>query len=73
MPMPNGRPTSERTIRRQVRQVEADQVMTEQEIGALGKRVQSLQCGEQFALLEMERGVRLVATNSGKAVNQRIV
>ncbi|MCM8623777.1 MAG: hypothetical protein NFW16_19080 [Candidatus Accumulibacter sp.] len=55
-----------------MRQVESDQVMAEQEAGALGERLEFLQRGQQMALPETQRPIRLVAANGGKTVNPTI-
>jgi hypothetical protein len=49
-----------------------DQIVAEQEAGAVGERVQLLQRGDQLPLLEMQGSVRLIATNRSKLVNPRI-
>jgi len=56
----------------QMWQVESDQIMAEQEADAFGERVELLQRGQQIALPETQRGLRLVTTNGGKAVNPPI-
>ena len=56
----------------QMRQVESDQVMAEQEAGAFGERVESFQRGKEIALPEMQRGSGQVAAKSSKTVNPRI-